>query len=199
MIGGCVGYFARQSRDTMSRFFLPKTLVYAVAAFYIVFYLAMGMVMTWAFFWWMLACGVGAGVLTRVWMRIDKGSARVVYLMMGLLAFGTVLSGGWSRESSRPRFVDRNIAFNEIYVPSQQQQFLLVDVDPADVPPPPPLPQAVQLIRNNCIGCHDLNRSRNYRRDDWGRVVPLMVEYGAGLNEEQQRVVIDYLNAGKAY
>jgi len=120
MLGMAIVFYKRQ--DRLKRpFSLPAVLVYAVATFYFLFYLAMGMVMTWRFFYWMLAIGVASGALGWLLMKITKESGRAVFVVMAFASFMTVLLGGWSREAARPRFVNRIAAYDHIYVESERQ------------------------------------------------------------------------------
>jgi hypothetical protein len=163
----------------------------------------MGMIMTWAFFWWMLAAAVGGGLLTHHLLRHHDRSPRAVYIVMGTLAFFTVVLGGYAREAARPRFVNRIAHYDNVYIPTERAPYLMVDVRPEDIPPAPPpaeepLP-AVLLIRQNCIGCHTLERVKNYRLDNWGLIVEQMRAYGLKLGTEEARIITEHLRAGLPY
>ena len=56
---------------------------------------------------------------------------------LGMLAVGTVMLGGWAREASRPRFVDRYSHYDSIYRPDERQPYLMVDVEPGTIPQAP--------------------------------------------------------------
>lgn len=164
------------------------TLVWAVAIFYIVFYIAMGMVMTWFFFWMMLLVGVVGWMLNGTMLRVCGGSPRAVFLLMGILSFLTVMLGGYVREAARPRFVsqagvhtgndllDRYSHYDDVYVPEERQKApgeMTMRKDPDwPVPGPRRKPEAFrdlsdpeqvrQLISFQCSSCHTLERVRRY-------------------------------------
>ena len=52
-----------------------------------------------------------------------------------------------------------------------------------------------ELVQTVCRQCHGLGEifQSGYQGDDWKRIVPLMVGYGAALTGDQMPVVIDYL------
>ena len=120
MLGMALIFYRRQDK-TSRPFSLPSIMVYAIATFYIVFYLAMGMVMTWRFFWVMLAFGIAAGVLAWILLKINKGSGKSVFVVMAFASFATVFLGGWAREAARPRFVNRIADYDYLYVDSERQ------------------------------------------------------------------------------
>ncbi len=202
MLGLTLGYFHR-TRGADAPFPVPGVLVWAVALFYLMFYAAMGMIMTWAFFWWMLAVAVTGALLASHLFRHHGGSPRGVFLTVGVLSLATVLLGGYSREASRPRFVDRVSHYDDVYVPEQRTPYLMVAVDPADLPPPPAMPEepvpAVLLIREKCIGCHTLERVRNYRLDNWELIVDQMRAYGLQLSTEEARLIVERLRSRYPY
>ena len=210
MVGGGLGYFSRKAAALASgeRFSVPNALIYAVAVFYFIYYLCMGLIMTWAFFLWSLAFAVGGYLLSRHMVNYGKGSSRAPFLMMGLLSFGTVMLGGWSREAARPRFDEnRHSAYDKLYIPAERQPYLMVDLQPpelTDSPAGAPVavvapPNAASLIAGRCVGCNDLQRVRNYRGDDWPKVVNTMVVYGTKLDEEEKRLVVEHLSAGLSF
>lgn len=202
MLGLSLGYFFR-TRGAGAPFPVPAVLVAAVGSFYVLFYLAMGMIMTWAFFWWMLAVGLGAALLARHLLRSHGESPRALFVAVGVLAAATVLLGGYVREASRPRFVNRVSHYDEVYVPAQRSPYLMVGTDPATLPPMPAAAQApppgVQLIRQKCIGCHTLERVRNYRLDHWELVVDQMRAYGLRLSHDEARTIVEHLRSGDPY
>lgn len=120
MLGMALVFYKRQDKTTRP-FSLPAFMVYSVAAFYFVFYLAMGMVMTWRFFWWMLFVACVSAVIGWVLLKITKESGRLVFVVMAIASFMTVFLGGWSREAARPRFVNRISHYDYIYAESEQQ------------------------------------------------------------------------------
>ncbi len=201
MLGMCMMYF-KKSDSAERPFALPGIMVYSVAVFYLMFYLAMGMVMTWTFFWYMLAAGlIGAGLSYHL-LGYHKGSPRGVYLLIGILSFLTVMLGGYAREASRPRFVDKIAAYNDIFVPDQRQQYLMVDVDPDAIPEHAPRPKPVGgavLIREKCSGCHTLERVKNYDFEHWAVIVRQMMAYGLKLSHQQVDEIVAYLESGKPY
>lgn len=205
MLGAGLGFFRnRNNARLQERFSLPRALIYAVAVFYVVFYLAMGMIMTWTFFWWMLAFAVAGFLLGTYLMKPFQGSGRLVFMIMGVLAFGTVLLGGVARESSRPRFVNRYSHYDKLYVPEERQPVLMVDLEApvAEAPAAPPAPArqaAAELIATRCTACHGLDQVRSYTRGNWRQVVDNMIAYGASLSEEEARLVVEHLEAGLPY
>ena len=120
MIGMGLIFYHRQDKTTRP-FALPAIMVYSVGAFYAMFYLAMGMVMTWRFFWWMLFIAVAAGFAGWLLLKIFKESGKAVFLVMAVASFATVFLGGYAREAARPRFVNRISHYDYIYVESEQQ------------------------------------------------------------------------------
>lgn len=51
------------------------------------------------------------------------------------------------------------------------------------------------LVQDRCTVCHSLDRIQNAHKsaDEWKTTVERMVGKGAGLNSDEQQVVIDYL------
>jgi mono/diheme cytochrome c family protein len=137
-------------------------------------------------------------------MKPFQGSGRLVFMIMGVLAFGTVLLGGVARESSRPRFVNRYSHYDKLYVPEERQPVLMVDLEApvAEAPAAPPAPArqaAAELIATRCTACHGLDQVRSYTRGNWRQVVDNMIAYGASLSEEEARLVVEHLEAGLPY
>ncbi len=198
MLGMCLTYFMRTSDDKRP-FNIPNIMVISVAGFYIMFYLAMGMIMTWAFFWWMLAFGIGGACLSGHLLSYHQGSGRGVYLLIGILSFATVLLGGYARESARPRFVDRISHYDQVFVPEDRQPYLMLPLKPtteaATVMKEPV--GAGELIRKKCTGCHTLDRIKNYPRTNWDTVVRQMEVYGARLSDKERELVTAHLKEGK--
>ena len=120
LMGMTIVFYKRQ--DRLKRpFSLPAVMVYSVATFYFIFYLAMGLVMTWRFFWWMLVSAVGAGALAWLLLKLNKESGKLVFVFVGFASFMTVILGGWSREAARPRFENRISHYDYIYVEDERQ------------------------------------------------------------------------------
>jgi hypothetical protein len=200
MLGASIAYFRRLSRSK-TPYSLPGIMVYSIAGFYLMFYMAMGMIMTWAFFWWMFAFALGSAFLSWHMINYHKGSGRSLYLFMGILAFFTVMLGGYSREASRPRFVNRISHYDKIYIPEERQPYLMVPVKPEDIkkiPSPKPV-GAAELIQRRCTGCHTLNRVRAYPKDDWDRIVRLMRIYGTKLSDEEAKQITEHIKEGNPY
>ena len=112
--------------------------------------------------------------------------------------------GGYAREASRPRFVDRISAHDKVYVPEERGPYLMVDVDPADIPPAPEKPasevdEGVTLIRRNCSGCHTLERVKYYKVGDWELIVEQMRGYGLKITNNEADTIIEYLESEKPY
>ena len=203
MVGGTIRYFHATSKKD-SALPVPSLFVYTVGTFYLMFYLAMGMVMTWAFFFWMLTAAIAGAYLVGHLVKSSGGSARGVYLLIGILSFATVTLGGYAREAARPRFVDRIAAHDKVYVPEERQPYLMVDVDPATIPPAPEKPavevdKGVILIRRNCTGCHTLERVKYYKLKDWDLIVKQMRGYGLKISNDEADTISDYLRSGKPY
>lgn len=201
MLGASISYFIRMSRS-QAAFSLPGVMVYAISGFYLMFYMAMGMIMTWSFFFWMLVIAVGSGLLVQHLLSYHKGSGRAVFLYMGIAAFLTVILGGWAREAGRPRFVDRIANYDDVYVPQERQRYLYQDISPEEIaklPVTPPTPGAAQLIQKHCARCHSLDRMRGYNRNDWERVVNVMRIYGTRLTDDEAAQITKHLAEGKSY
>lgn len=203
MFGMTIHYFWRQRHED-SLFFLPGTTLAAIVLFYLMFYLAMGMIMTYAFFWWMVFTALAGAWLARHLLTSQGGSAGGVYVVMALLALATVLLGGYVREAARPRFVNRYSHYDSVYIPEERQPYLMVPVPPGEIPAAPAekvkeAPVPVRLIRQKCIGCHTLERVKNYKLSDWRLIVEQMQAYGLKLSTRQREMIIDHLAAGKPY
>lgn len=201
MLGMCFTYFRKISNEKMP-FSIPAVMVYSIVMFYLIFYLAMGMVMTWFFFWVMVACGIGGALLSNHLLSFHQGSPRAVFLIVGIFSFLTVMLGGYSREAARPRFVDRISHYDHVFVPEERQPYLMVHVDPAEIPEAPVRPELTgpqALIRLKCIGCHTLDRVKAYQLDNWRLVVEQMVVYGLRLTPEERETIIAHLEAGEPY
>jgi len=201
MLGAALGFYSRLSRSKES-FSLPGFLVYGIAAFYFIFYVAMGMVMTWAFFFWTVVFAAGSLLLGRHLVSFHQGSARALFLYIGILSFCTVMLGGYVREAGRPRFVDRIAHYDDVYVPEERQQYLYLPVKPQDIPRLPAEEKeedAAQLIQRHCSRCHGLDRLRTYARDDWDRIVRVMRIYGTRLSDREAERITAHLTAGLEY
>ncbi|MFC1607305.1 cytochrome ubiquinol oxidase subunit I [Candidatus Latescibacterota bacterium] len=199
MFGASLSFFHRIDKSK-APFSLPKIMVWSIAFFYLMFYVAMGMVMTWKFFWYMFIGAVASGYLGIKILNFNKGSAKTLYLVLGTLSFLTVMLGGYAREASRPRFVNRVSHYDDVYVPEERSPYLMVEVDPEVIPElPSETTKAVNLIEEKCASCHTLDIMRDYEDDNWEEVVELMVEYGTELTDGETEKIIAYLKSGKPY
>jgi cytochrome bd-type quinol oxidase subunit 1 len=178
-------------------------MVYAVTIFYVMFYFAMGMIMTWAFFFYMLAIGIGGALLGRHLINFHKGSPRGAYLLVGIFSFLTVMLGGYSREAARPRFVNRISHYDSVFVPEDRQPYLLrKDITSKDLPEIPvrQKPSAASvLIRQSCIGCHTLERVKAYKLENWNLIVRQMMAYGLKLTSTEFKTITEHLESKKPY
>ena len=206
--------FSRKASKSKKEFAIPVSAVYTLALVYLLFYLGMGMQMTWLFFWASLATAVLAGMWASHLLNRHSGSGKAVFVLMGILSFLTVCLGGYVREASRPRFVspsggrvkgfNRIPHYDKIYRPEERADSLsirMVRDKPAYVSE---LPGRVErpglkdetvadIVSSKCIACHTLERVHRYRGSDWDRVVGRMRAYGLQLSEEQTQRTIDYL------
>jgi hypothetical protein len=174
------------------------------------------MIMTWRFFFVTLFVAVAAAALAAHLLGYHKGSPRAVFLGAGILSFITVMLGGYAREASRPRFVNRYSHYDAVYKPEQRQPILMVDKTPEDLPkepePPPSLepgveeyrkgeqpPDAMALLRTKCIGCHTLQRVKNWDRDRWPLIVRQMRAYGLKLTNEEAEIIVEHLQSNKPF
>jgi hypothetical protein len=201
MMGMSLVYFRRTAK-LQTPFTLPAVMVYSIAIFYLMYYLGMGMVMTWKFFWLSLVIAMGGAALARHLLNYHGNSPRAVYVVVGILSFMTVLLGGYVREASRPRFVNRISHYDQIYIPTERQPYLMVPVRPEDIPklPEPKEPsESVRLIRERCIGCHTLDRVKAYRLENWDLIVRQMQAYGLKLTNEEAETIVSHLEAEKPY
>ena len=131
------------------------------------------------------------------------GSARSVYVWVGILSLVTVILGGYVREAARPRFVNRIAHYDNVYVPEERAAYLMVNVDPATLPSMPSIVEepeiGVLLIRERCSGCHTLERVKNYPLENWQLIVDQMRAYGLRLSTEETRQIVEHLRAKKRY
>ncbi len=203
MMGASIKHFHGTSHEE-SALPVPRIFVYGVGIFYAVFYIAMGMIMTWAFTWYMLGAAFLGGLAAGHLRKSAGGSARSVYLLIGILSFATVMLGGYAREASRPRFENRIAAHDKVYVPEERAPYLMVEVKPSELPPMPPIPapevdEAVVLIRRNCSGCHTLDRIKKYPLNDWNLIVKQMRGYGLKVTNDEADAIAAYLKSKKPY
>lgn len=223
MLGGAM-FFQWRAGPEGKAFTLGKVLIYAIAVFYVTYYLMMGQMMTWTFVWVMLACGAFAAVLVRHLLNFHEQSGRAVFVLMGVLSFATVMLGGYAREASRPRFVsasgveipgreelNRYAAYDDVYIPEERQKNpgMKMVHGPSQVPPVAPGIERVpiqpaemttaDLISRNCSTCHTLERVRYYQLRNWGEVVRRMRAYGAKLSDEEVKRIVEHLDAGERY
>jgi len=65
----------------------------------------------------------------------------------------------------------------------------------AEAPPAPAEVDVEALIREKVAGNHDLDRIFNATktREEWNVTLERMIGYGADINEEEKRIIIDYL------
>jgi len=206
--------FARKSAKAQGNSSLPLLMVYALASVYLMFYIGMGLQMTWRFFWGSLAAAVVAALVGTHLLNRHEGSGRAVFILMGLLSFLTVCLGGYVREASRPRFVtptgERVAGFNripdysEVYVAPERPELMTIQMvrdRPAYVDklpgrllrPDPDRWTAADLVSYRCISCHTLERVHRYQGDDWDRVVGRMKAYGMRMTPEEMSRVVAYL------
>jgi cytochrome bd-type quinol oxidase subunit 1 len=216
MLGIGLAYWRRMGR-IKEDFTLPGAMVYGIGGFYVMFYVAMGMVMTWFFFWMMLLAGVVAALVGAHLLKVHKDSARGVFLVMGVLSLVTVLLGGYVREAARPRFVgvdgerkpvaetdpNRYPAYDEVYAAPERAAApgpMTMRLEPPEyarkmIRPEPAEP--LDLISRKCVQCHTLERVRRYGGRDWRVVVERMRAYGLKLNHEEVGKTVAYLESGQ--
>lgn len=211
--------FSRRASKSKEEFTIPMPAVYAVALIYLMFYIGMGVQMTWLFFWGSLAAAILAGMWASHLLNRYQGSGRAVFVLMGILSFLTVCLGGYVREASRPRFVspsgDMVAGFNripdysKIYLPQERAESVkmrMVRGTPpyaADLPARPDRPElkpetAADLVSYRCISCHTLERVHRYKHADWDRVVGRMRAYGMRLTDQEMQKIITYLSGKEA-
>ncbi|MBN1291269.1 MAG: cytochrome ubiquinol oxidase subunit I [Candidatus Latescibacteria bacterium] len=199
MLGSSLVYFHRIDKTNVP-FSLPKVMVWSIALFYLMFYMAMGMVMTWLFFWLMFIAAIISALISLFLLHSNKNSARALFILLGVISFLTVMLGGYAREASRPRFVDRVSAYDNIYVPEERSPYLMVPVKPGDIPiVKQETTKEAQLIHDRCVDCHTLDVIRDYKDDDWDEVIKTMINYGTELTEDEAKLITEYLKAGKPF
>ncbi len=212
--------FSHKAAKLKGEFSLPTFMVYSLAAVYLLFYIGMGMQMTWRFFWGSLTAAVLAGLWATHVLSRHEGSGRAVFVLVGILSLLTVCLGGYVREAARPRFVtpagaqvagfDRIPDYSEIYHSEERPELLGIDML-RERPPyadeltryiRPDLESAVEtgadLVSFRCISCHTLERVHRYQGRDWARVVGRMRAYGARLTPAEMQKIIDYLEGREA-
>lgn len=226
MVGMGLAY-AWQANKRNGKSTLASVLIACIAVFYLMFYIAMGAVMTWFFFWMMLLAAVAAALLARhLAGRHADGSGQAVWVLLAILSFATVMLGGYSREAARARFVDatgkeapivggidpnRYAHYDDIYVKPERQKspgpmtMVLEMPDyvkamaPRQTEPAPTPGDMPALITRACSICHTLERMHNFRGKDWGLVVHRMRAYGAPVTVEEAAEMAEHLKAGKPY
>ncbi len=191
----------------------------SVALLYLLFYVGMGMQMTWLFFWGSLGAAIAGGLWASHLLNRYEGSGRAVFVTVGMLSFLTVCLGGYVREASRPRFVspsgteeagfDRIQQYSDIYYPAERPENLkirMVRGTPsyvAELPQRTPLVRlspettAADLVSSYCISCHTLERVYRYKGSDWDRVVGRMNAYDPRLTGEEMSKIVEYLESGE--
>lgn len=166
----------------------------------------------------LLLAGVLAAGLCHHLLNYHQGSARAVFLLMGILSFLTVMLGGYVREASRPRFVSpsgKSIAgqnrishYDKVFRPEERQQqggMRMVLERPegiperSGIPHRPGLPTVADVISERCVGCHTLYRVQKYKGKHWHRVVKRMQAYGTKISNEEVDKIARHLEAGKEY
>ena len=216
MIGLGLMFNRRASREG-TRFAIPVPAVYTLAIVYFMFYLGMGMQMTWLFFWVSLGAAVLAGLWGNHLMNRHGGSGKAVFILMGILSFLTVLLGGYVREASRERFVspsgdrvkgfNRIASYDKIYHPEERADSLRIHMvrdEPEYVAELPRRPERLgleeetpaDLFSSRCIPCHTLERVYEYKGSDWERVVGRMRAYGMKITDEETQEIVDYCEKG---
>lgn len=207
--------FSRQGAKFKRQFSLPMLLVYSLAGVYLLFYIGMGMQMTWQFFWYSLAAAVVAGLWATSSLKRQEGSGRLVFIVVGMLSFLTVCLGGYVREASRPRFLtpdgtrvagfNRIPDYSEVYHPEERPELIEIEMptekpDYVDTleryirPGNEDVPvTGADLVSFRCISCHTLERVYRYRGDDWARVVGRMRAYGTRLTPAEMQQIVEYL------
>jgi hypothetical protein len=207
--------FCRKAAKQKDEFRISMPAVYTVALLYLMFYLGMGMQMTWRFFWGSVAAAVLAGLWGSHLLNRYGGSGRAVFVLMGILSFLTVCLGGYVREASRPRFVspsgesvkgfNRIAQYDNIYRPEERASGVGIrmvrgkpayaDELPARTDRPGIKPETpADLVSDRCISCHTLERIHLYKGDDWDRVVGRMKAYGMRLTSEEMQKLITHLS-----
>lgn len=203
IFGMTMNYFWRRRREQQDLLSVPGVMVASISLFYLMFYLAMGMIMTYAFFWLMVFTAVGGALLARHLLHYHGGSPRALFTTVAIFSLLTVVLGGYAREASRPRFIDRISHYDSIYVPHERQPYLMLPIGPDEIPAPPAAPaetpEPVRLIRQKCIGCHTLERVKNYRAADWQLIVAQMQAYGLRLSTAEAAMIVNYLESGEPY
>jgi hypothetical protein len=201
IFGMTMNYFWRQRKEPQALLSIPGVMVASISLFYLMFYLAMGMIMTYAFFWWMVFTAIGGALLARHLLHYHGGSPRALFTTVAIFSLLTVVLGGYAREAARPRFVDRISHYDSIYVPHERQPYLMLPIGPDEIPAVEPVetPEPVRLIRQKCIGCHTLERVKNYRAADWPLIVRQMRAYGLRLSTLEETMIVDYLESGEPY
>ncbi|MBN1362194.1 MAG: cytochrome ubiquinol oxidase subunit I [Sedimentisphaerales bacterium] len=210
--------FARRSARTDREFSLPMVMVYTLAGVYFMFYLGMGMQMTWLFFWGSLGAAVLAGLWVTHLLDRYEGSGRAVFVLVGILSFLTVCLGGYVREAARPRFTnasgERVAGFNRLpqyadvyYGPERpgevdirmvlEKPAYMDELSPQRARVPDEGMTGADLVSARCISCHTLERIHVYKHSDWDRVVGRMRAYGTRLTEDEAQKIVDYLEGGQ--
>ena len=200
MLGIGLTYFKRTAKAG-KLFSLPTVIIYSVSAMYFLFYFVMGKIMTWSFFLYTLTFAIGGGALAWHLLTYHRGSGRAVYWLVAILSFATVMLGGYAREASRPRFVDRIAAYDKVFIPEERQPYLMLPLKPGDLPEKKVIritePEA--LIATKCSRCHTLDRVRSYSKDDWELLLGRMKIFGLKVTEQETAIIIGHLRARKPF
>jgi hypothetical protein len=109
--------------------------------------------------------------------------------------------GGYAREASRPRFVDRIAAYDKVFEPEERQPYLMLPLKPGDLPEKEVsvIVEPAALIATRCSRCHTLDRVRSYSKDDWELLIGRMKIFGLQVTEQEMAMMIDHLRAGKPF
>jgi len=200
MLGIGLTYF-RRTAQAGRLFSLPTVMIYSVSLMYFFFYFVMGMIMTWSFFLYTLTFAIGGGALAWHLLTYHRGSGRAVYWLVAILSFATVMLGGYAREASRPRFVDRIAAYDKVFKPEERQPYLMLSLKPGDLPEKEVsvIVGPAALISTRCSRCHTLDRVRSYSKDDWELLIGRMKIFGLQVTEQEMAMMIDHLRAGKPF
>jgi len=212
--------FARKAAKARREFSMPMAMVYALSLLYLMFYVGMATQMTWRFLWGSLAAAILGAAWAHHLLNRHDGSARALFVLMGVLSFVTVCMGGYVREAARPRFVSptgENVAgfnrippYSDIYHEAERPEQLRIDmvrgeqpymdqvVRPRRLEMPDVEPTGANLLSQRCISCHTLERVHRYKGTDWQRVVGRMRAYGTRMTEGQAAGIIAYLETGEA-
>lgn len=114
---------------------------------------------------------------------MDKRSL-VLSLAAGLLVFAALLTGCGGKTTTTP-----TVAPNVTTVAAPTV------IPPASIAPPDSTADGATLLQERCTGCHSLGKVQSAHLDQarWTRTVADMVNKGASLSADEQKVLVDYL------